>query len=115
MATAAQKANALITHYVKLYKAKYKKEPEINRYRERWGFQAMIEDLGDAEARLVIEHYFETGKIGHPVQYLLHNYDRLAKIRRELEEDKANRLRLREQTRLRVQEWERVNGGTEKD
>lgn len=106
----AQQTNALITFYIDQYKQKYGTPPLINRYREKWGFQSMIEDLGQAGARTVIEYYFSTSRYGHPVQYLLYNYDSMNKVRLEILEDEANRAELRRQTEERVKRWREQNG-----
>lgn len=109
-ATLNKQANALITLYVKEYSAKYNRAPNINRYREKWGFISMVEDLGYERAQKIIEYYFTTGRIGHPVQGLLQNYDRLNRILTEMAEDEKNRERLRRETEQRVREWEAVHG-----
>lgn len=103
--TLNKQANALITLYIAEFKHKYNREPVTNRYRERWGFLSMIEDLGYERAREVVEYYFKTSRIGHPVNGLLQNYDRLHKILNEIAEDEANRERLRRETEERVREW----------
>lgn len=103
----AQQTNALITFYLKEHSEKYGKPPEINRYREKWGFQAMIEDLGMEGAKEIIKYYYATSRVGHPLTYLLRNYDKLNRIRRDLLEDSANREKLRRETELRVREWEK--------
>lgn len=102
--TQAQKANALISHYVKLYKNKYKKDPSINRNRDKWGFMDMITDLGEQAAYRVIDYYFETARPGHPLPVLFRNYDHLNKRRLEKIEDAAVRAEIMRRTRLVVEE-----------
>lgn len=110
-ATLNKQANALITLFVRLWKEKYpKSEPQINRYREKWGFQSMVEDLGYSRAQEVVEYYFKTGRVGHPVQQLLFNYDKLHKVMTEIAEDEAKRAELRAATEKRVREWESARG-----
>lgn len=108
--TISNQTHALITLYVKLYTDKYEKPPVINRYREKWGFQSMIEDLGYERAREVVEYYFNTKKPGHPVPGLLFNYEKLSITLEEMANDEAIRAELRAQTKQRVEEWERMYG-----
>lgn len=111
--TANQKAYALITLYVKEYGAKYGAQPTgLNRHRDKWGFQDMVDDLGYENAQAVIKFYFTTGRVGHPLQFLLYNYEKLDVIRREMIEDEKKRLELREATRIRVEKWEREHGNS---
>lgn len=107
--TLAKQSNALVTLYINEYQAKYDKAPQINRYRDRWGFQSMIEDLGYERAQEVIKYFFTTGRVGHPVKQLLNSYDRLDNILKEIAEDEVKRAELRAATERRVSEW-RVNG-----
>lgn len=107
--TLAQQANALITSYVKLYKEKYQTAPVINRYRDRWGFQAMIEDLGRADAQAVLLYYFELSG-SHDVTTLFRSYDELHKQRLAEEEDKRRVAQLHIETAKRVKEWLEKNG-----
>lgn len=106
-----RQANGLIDCYINEYKAKYEdREPMLNRYRERWGFQSMAEDLGYARAKEVIAFYFRTGRVGHPVQYLLFNYDKLNKVLTEIEQDELKRAQLRAETEERVRMWSEKYG-----
>lgn len=105
----AQQANALITKYVKLYKDKYGIDPTINRYRERWGFQASIEDLGRDDAQKALDYYFILDG-PHDVQRFLRSYDELHKMRLADEEDKRRVAQLHEETAKRVKEWMERNG-----
>jgi hypothetical protein len=109
-ATLNKQANALITLYIAEYKHKYQRDPVINRYREKWGFISMVEDLGYERSREVVEYYFKTGRVGHPVNGLLQNYDRLHKILTEITKDDEERERLRRETEERVKEWEAARG-----
>lgn len=105
----SKQANGLITLFVKLYQEKHKRAPEINRYKQKWGFQDMVEDLGYDQAKKVIEHFISLRQANHTVQELLFNYDRYSKTLIAREKDREERLALREQTRLRVEERE-ANG-----
>lgn len=109
--TTNQQAYALISLFEKHYDKQYGRKPQVNRHRDKWGFQDMVEDLGYEGAQEIIAYYFQLKKyVGHPVQGLLRNYDQFARIRQERAEDEANRLRLRAETKKRVEAFEREHG-----
>jgi hypothetical protein len=97
--------------YVDNYKRLYGSPPaNFNRFREKWGFTAMITDLGYARAGEVVDYYFETRHVGHPVTDLHYEYDRLNIIMKEKAEDEENRARLRRESEQRVKEWREKHG-----
>ncbi len=108
--TITKYAKSLQNCYVGLYAEKYNKAPVMNSHRDLWGFKSMYSDLGEKRAQQVIEFYFNTGKLGHPLQYLLYNYDKLHKTLAEIEQDEIKRLKIRQQTAQRVREWEAKHG-----
>lgn len=109
--TKAQRAFALITFYLGLYTDRYGfKPPGFNRYRDKWGFESMIDDLGYERAKEVIAHYFTSGPYGHPTKYLLYNYDRLSKDMYEAAEDEQKRTDLRADSKIRVERWKAEHG-----
>jgi hypothetical protein len=109
-ATINKHATTLLTQYVTRYQEKYGKTPvDMNRYRDKWIFRNMYEDLGNVQAARVIDFYFKTSRIGHPVKFLGNNYDRLNRILNELDKDEKERLQLRKETEQRVKEWEKKN------
>lgn len=108
-ATINKYANILLAKYMKNYEARYGRVPEMNRFRDKWGFRGMYEDLGSNQAERVVDYYFRTSRPGHPLSYLLYNYDKLNKILLELDKDAENRIRLRKETEERVKKWEEMN------
>lgn len=111
MAVTTAQVNALMSRYVKNYESKYGNKPEgFNRYREKWGFIGMIEDLGLTRANEVVDYYFETNNLLHPVQTLLYEYDRLSTIMKERAKDDENRERLRRESEARVKQWREAHG-----
>ena len=105
-ATLKKYSQALVSQFVKEYSVKYGKAPsDLNRYRDRWGFQSMIEDLGKARAQELITFYLKSTRASHPVSYLLYNYDKINDTMEENEQDLENRRLLMEETRRRVEEW----------
>jgi hypothetical protein len=108
--TVNQQAYSLISLYEKKYEQKYGSKPSINRHRDKWGFQDMVEDLGYDRAKYIVEYYFDLRYVGHPLQTLLRSYDRFDEIDRDRQNDEVNRLRLRELTKKKVEEFEREHG-----
>jgi hypothetical protein len=96
----------LITHYQNLYKNKYGRVPSINKFREKWGMQDVIDTVGFNRAKELLDYYFTTSKYGHPIQFFLYNFDKIDQINREVEKDKVNRKVLREATKKLVEEGE---------
>ena len=108
--TESQQAHALISAYEKRFADKYNYKPIMNRFKYRWGFDSMIKDLGYTRAEDVIEFYFRTERIGHPVDYLLYNYEKLNEIKTASDLDDDERCKIRAATKLRVAEWEKLHG-----
>lgn len=102
----AKQAYGLISLFEKHFNEKYKRKPQINRFREKWGFQDMITDLGYDDAQEVVKYYFRTGKQGHPVSFLLQNYDKVFQYMEERKRDDAERAALRAETKKRAEESE---------
>lgn len=109
-ATLTKQGNALVTLFIKEYTEKYNRAPSLNRYKAKWGFQSMIEDLGYERAKEVVEYYFRTGKQGHPVEFLHMNYEKIAEYNEERKRDERMRDELRRQTEAQVKEWEEKHG-----
>jgi hypothetical protein len=110
MAVTNQQVHSLVTYFLNAFKARYNAAPrDFNRFRDKWGFQAMIEDFGMDDAKRIIDFYFSTGRAYHPTNYLLFNYEKLNNAMLEREEDEANRAKLRAESRKRVEEWRKLN------
>lgn len=104
----SQQTHALISLFVSQHERCHGRKPDnFNRYRLQAGFSSMIEDLGYAQARTVIEYYFQTPKREHTAVYLVYNYDRLATAMVESEKDALERERLRIESKERVEQWKR--------
>jgi len=93
----------LISLYQNLYKEKYGKIVSINKFREKWAMQDVIDSVGFDRARDILEYYFKTSKSGHPLQFFYFNFDRIGHLMTEIEKDKDNRRILREATRQMVE------------
>lgn len=102
----AQQAYALLTLYQKLYKDKYRKTAHVNKYREKWAMVDVIDSVGYDRARKLLEYYFKTGKVGHPLMFFYNNFDRMDDMLAQRELDDIKRAELKEQTRIMVAERE---------
>jgi len=94
----------LLSVYEGLYAEKYNKKPRLNKYREKWAMQDVIDSVGYSRAKEILEYYFKTGKSGHPLSFFYNNFDRLEDMMIQIEQDKENRERLLEQTKRLVSE-----------
>lgn len=100
----SQQAYALVSLYIALYKNKYNKQPLVNRYREKWAMQDVIDTVGYERARVLLDYYFKCTKSGHPLNWFLYNFDRLDDILVESEADTEYRKKLRKQTKDLVEQ-----------
>ena len=57
----------LIGLYLSLYKEKYNKTITINKFREKWAMQDVIDSVGYERAKELLVYYFATNKQGHPL------------------------------------------------
>jgi hypothetical protein len=94
----------LIGLYQSLYKEKYNKVPTMNKFREKWAMQDVIDSVGFDRAKELLVYYFSTGKSGHPLQFFYYNFDKIDALKKEIDKDKVNRIRLLEETKHMVEE-----------
>ena len=88
----------LLTDYSNLYKDKYGKVPRINKFREKWAMQDVIDSVGYDRARELLGYYFKTSKSGHPLNFFYNNFDRMDAFMENAEKDKEHRRKLRQNT-----------------
>lgn len=93
----------LLSEYQSLYREKYGKMPSINKYKEKWAMQDVIDSIGFDRAKQILNYYFSTSKVGHPLTFFYYNFDRMDVLQKELEKDKALRTVLRKQTKQLVE------------
>ena len=93
----------LLSLYLSIYKEKYKKVLTINKFREKWAMQDVIDSVGYDRAVELIKYYFDTNKSGHPLNFFYNNFDRIDKLQKEIEKDKANRSVLLMETKKMVE------------
>ena len=94
----------LLSLYSNLYEGMYNAKPTINRYKEKWSMQDVLDSIGFDRAKSVLDYYFKTGKNKHPLNFFYNNFERIESMMMQIDEDKANRSRLLEATRRMVEE-----------
>lgn len=100
----AKQPYALLSLYEKLYSERYSKVARLNKFKEKWAMQDVIESVGYDRARELLEYYFRVTKQGHPIQWFFYNFDRLDDMLIQSEEDTRRRQKLREATKKMVEE-----------
>ncbi len=96
---------SLISLYLANYQEKYGKVVVVNRYKEKWAFQEVIDSLGYDRAVEVLNFYFAVqSKDRHSLQTFLYNFDKLHESLLERDKDRAMRARLLEETRKRMEQ-----------
>lgn len=96
----------LLTQYQNLYKEKYGKLPTLNKFREKWAMQDVIDSVGFEQARKLLSYYFNTSKNGHPLLFFYNNFDRMFNYMNSSELDREKRKKLMEQTKKLVESEE---------
>ncbi len=94
----------LLTLYQNLYKDKYNKAVTINKFREKWAMQDVIDSVGYNRAKELLEYYFGLTKNGHPLQFFFYNFDKMDLVKTEIEKDKEKRRLLLEETKKMVEQ-----------
>ena len=94
----------LLSLYSILYEEAYKSKPTINRYKEKWAMQDVIDSIGFDRSKEVLEYYFKTGKSRHPLNFFYNNFDRIEGMMIQIKEDKINRRRLLQETKRMVED-----------
>lgn len=94
----------LITLYQTLYKERYNKVPQMNKFREKWAMQDVIDSVGYERAKELLTYYFKLNKNGHPLQFFYYNFDRMDVFNKEIEKDKESRRLLLQETKKMVEE-----------
>lgn len=94
----------LISLYQSLYKDKYNQMPKINKFREKWAMQDVIDSVGFDRAKELLQYYFRLSKGGHPLQFFFFNFDKMDTLEVEMQRDKERRRLLLEETKKMVEE-----------
>ena len=69
--------NVLIGLYESLYQERYGKKPRVNKFREKWAMQDVIDSVGFERAKELVVYYFKTSKSGHPLNFFFYNFDKI--------------------------------------
>jgi len=93
----------LISLYLSLYKERYNKVLTINKFREKWAMQDVIDSVGYDRAVELLKYYFKTAKSGHPLNFFYNNFDRIDQLEKEIKKDKAVRSILLKETKKMVE------------
>ncbi len=93
-----------MTLYQNLYKDRYNKPATINKFREKWAMQDVIDSVGFDKAIDLMNYYFSLDKFGHPLQFFYYNFDKMEQARIELQKDIEARRLLLEHTKKMVEE-----------
>ena len=100
----AKLAYGLVSLYCTLYKESYKKPVVVNKYREKWAMQDVIDSIGYDRAKQLLEYYFKTPRAGHPLSWFFYNFEKLDFTLQQEEEDKTRRELIRSRTKSMVEE-----------
>lgn len=101
-------ANALVTHYLKLWKQNYPGvDKTFNRYAMKWPMSDVVESVGFERGKELLTYYFRTTHTGHDFQWFVYNFDKLDKVMTERALDEEKKAIMRAATKARVEEWER--------
>jgi hypothetical protein len=96
-------AFAALDYFTEAYSQKYGKKPSINKYRDKWGMDDVISDLGYDDTIRTLDFFFRTARADHKLNDFYNSYDRLNESRIATEKDKQVRRRLLEETKRRMQ------------
>lgn len=107
MATKTQQAHGLYSYFAKKYKETVGRPYEGNKFRDKWGFLDMLDDLGEEESKKVIDWYFQTPRTEDEFDAadLHRNYDKLHEARMDHAEDMKRIFEHMEQTKKKVEEY----------
>lgn len=100
----AKLAYALVSLYCALYNQKYGKQPVVNKYRDKWAMQDVVDSVGYDRARKLLEYYFQITKTGHTLQWFFYNFEKLDLAITQSEQDKVRRELIMSKTKTMVEE-----------
>lgn len=93
----------LLGLYESLYKEKYNSKPKLNKFREKWAMQDVIDSVGFDRTKELLVYYFKTSKVGHPLSFFFYSFDKLDYYKTEMEKDVKHRKMLLENTKKLVE------------
>lgn len=103
-----KECNTLTSYFEKAWAQKYGRKSNVNRYKARWGFDAVLGGMSLDNAKELIDFYLTTANNrDHDLEWFFYNYDKLEDARDKAAEDRAEIERLKEETKKRASEWSR--------
>lgn len=107
-------AQALITYYVKKYTEKYGTQPNLNRYREKYGMADVVDSVGYDRGKVIMDYYFDkVEKPGHPIIFYFYNFDKIDTLMKQLDEENIKRKEVMRRTAERVKEFNELRSKTD--
>lgn len=103
MAEKSKDPYVLIGIYEKIYSEKYGKKPRVNKYRDKWAMQDVIDTVGYYRALELINYYFNIQRPDHSLLFFFNNFDKMDVMKKEIDKDKINRNRLLQETKNMVE------------
>lgn len=100
----AKLAYGLVSLYCALHNQMYKKASVVNKYREKWAMQDVVDSVGYERAKELLEYYFKMDKAGHPIQWFFYNFEKIDMAITQSQEDKVRREKIRLKTKAMVEE-----------
>lgn len=102
-----KQAHALVSYFQKQYEARYGCKPKrVNRYAARWGFDSILMDMSEDDAKSLIDYYLTTvSQNNHALDWFFYNYEKLIEAKEKHEKDAAALARIREESKKRAEEW----------
>lgn len=95
----------IVAIYQDLYSQKYNRPIQINRYKEKWAIQSLLEDFGFDTVEATLTYYFKTMKDGHPLSWFYSNFELLNNNRLSQINDDMIRAERRARTQKIVEEY----------
>jgi len=106
MAVTAKDCHALTRYFVEAYKVKHGREPTVNRWSARWGFDAMLQGMPSEEVKSLIDYYLTTpNERMHDIEWFFYNYHKLIKAKHDVDVDVDHRRKLMQESKQRAEEW----------
>lgn len=103
---AAKDCQTLISYYVKQYKKKIGKEPNVNRWSARWGFDSVLLGMGMEQAMDLVDYYFTTPPTRlYDLDWFFYNYEKLVQAMHEAKTDSEHRRKLMQESKERSERW----------
>ena len=89
---------SLLSSYIGLHRDKYGASPVINKYKEKWAMQSLIDDFGVEEVESSLSYYFKLPKENHPLTWFFNNFATIHIARLNAEKDAKIRAAARQKT-----------------